>query len=278
MSKISSENTEAFNSALKEVMPAFHVDDAKTTTGELDLIGGYIDEKGNRLYQASMREMSGHEEDVLIDTKSPFHRRMAKILANCLDRISDGNGNHVTEKSHMPKVIDNITSVDKVQMLFWLRRISVPNGDIFTFIMNCPKCGNKFRYSVALDEMDYKPMKDPMIRVYEETLPSGKTARCHVMLGKHERKIADSVRTNKDFFTAQIMARVSELDGNPATIYALKSLTLRDRQYLRDRFDEIEGNVDTSIEVICDRCNTEFDGDIDVSSKDFFFPSGTESS
>lgn len=256
----------------------FYVDDAKTSVGELELIGGYIDPDGRRYYIASLREMTGHEEDILVDAKSPFYRRMTKIMANCMERIGDGDGNWITEKAKMLMVVDNLTAVDRAQIMFWLRRISVPNGNIFTFTMNCPSCGNKFRHSVDLSDLKEVPMKDPSKRVYEVTLPSGKIARCHIMLGKNEAAAAEAVRQTKDVFSAQILARVDEIDGKPATMYSVKDLSFRDRHHLRRTFEEMEGSIDTEFEIVCDRCGTQFDADIDVSSKDFFFPSETESS
>ena len=73
--------------------------------------------------------------------------------------------------------------------------------------------------------------------------------------------------------------RIVSVNGEkpPGGLDWVKRLKSRDRRYLANLFDKTEGGVDTSIQIVCDGCNTEFNQKLDVMGNGgFFFPSELE--
>jgi hypothetical protein len=257
----------------------YRTDDARTSLGELLLVGGFIDIGGNGeqtlLNRVVLREMSGHEEDMLTNSKIDLSRRFQNILAECMERIGDGKGKWITDKSKMHGIVDGLTIGDRSQMLLHLRIISVyPDGETYTFRVNCGNCGNEIRHTVDLSKCKQEHMPNAMMRVYDETLPSLKTVRCRVMLGRHERIVDEAQQVGQNILSAAIMARVLEINGKPATMASIKDLSTKDRSFLRQKFDDIEGGIETTTMIRCGNCGSRFEGEIDISQRDFFFPSG----
>ena len=80
-------------------------------------------------------------------------------------------------------------------------------------------------------------------------------------------------------------ARVESLDGvrldNPArAIGILKALPQADRVYIREVYDKMEADVDTSVEVSCDHpaCSAEFSFPLDLGQGFFSNAAGSGAS
>jgi len=258
----------------------YRTDDAKTSLGEISLVGGYIDidpSTGEQrlLNRAVMREMGGHEEDMLANSKVEISRRLNNILAECLTRIGDAKGKWITDPEKMYGIVDGLTIGDRTQLLLHLRIISVyPDGEKYTFRINCGNCNNEIRHTVDLTKVKVVPMPKPTERVYDDTLPSMKTVRCRVMLGRHEQIVDEAQQLGQNQPSATIIARVLEINGKPASMASVKDLVKKDRDYLRQKFDEVEGGVETTTMIRCGKCGAGFEGEIDIAQRDFFYPSG----
>lgn len=258
----------------------YDTDDAQPSYGALELLGGYLyrQQPGSEpvlLNRVIMREMTGKEEDMLASEKVEVYLRFSHILSACLVKIYNDDGVSVETPSMMPDVVDNLTISDRMQMLLYLRMISIERGHLFTFRTNCPKCGSEFRKTVDLRELEQKPMKNPSARIYDVQLSSEKTARCRVLLGKHEREMNKVSQADSYQFSLQIKVRLQEIDGSPANLQDIQNLSLRERNILRKAFDEYEGGVEMSVPHICTRCNVKSSIEVDIGQPDFFFQSGT---
>ena len=115
-------------------------------------------------------------------------------------------------------------------------------------------------------------MPDPMLRSFDLTLPSGRNVRFHPMVGKDEALLAKA-GDKEGALSLGMLARIDMIDDKPPSLALVQGMSLRDRSALRDAFDEVEGGVDTSLEMVCPKCEHEFDRDLDVSQAGFFFPS-----
>ena len=258
----------------------YETDDAKSSYGALSLIGGYLHkptpaDKPVLLNRVIMREMSGKEEDMLSSEKIEVFLRFSHILSSCLVKIFNDEGVSVESPIMMPDVVDNLTISDRMQMLLYLRMISIDKGHLFTFRANCPKCGSEFRKSVDLRELQQKQMANPSERLYNILLPNGKTANCRILLGKHEREMNKVSESDSFQFSLQIKVRLQEIDGRPANLQDIQNMSLRDRNVLRRAFEEHEGGIDMAVAHRCTSCNVKSKIDVDIGQTDFFFPSGT---
>jgi hypothetical protein len=158
---------------------------------------------------------------------------------------------------------------DRVFLMLAIRRVTL--GDDFPFDHECPKCEKTALHIVDLSKLEVKNMPEPKKRVHEGVTPSGKKVRWHCMSGKEEETLS-KVGTS-DALSASILVRLDLLNDAPAGMAALKAMSMKDREWLRGRFEDTEGGVDTTIKLVCEHCGHEFEDQLDVGQTGFFFPS-----
>jgi hypothetical protein len=93
-----------------------------------------------------------------------------------------------------------------------------------------------------------------------------------------ETKNAKGTDKNKTTFSLGIFMRVDLIDGKPPTLADIQGLGLSDRNLLREEFQEIEGGLDTEVDLQCPDCEHDFAREVDVTQAGFFFPSATRKS
>jgi len=254
----------------------------------MDLPCGYIDEDGILHDKIVVGEMTGYEEDILAG-KGPVVPRLNQIIANCTKRFGD-----LTDKKDINEAVTNMTSVDRMVALIAIRRVSL--GDFYDVKIQCPdrECKAQNRFSLDLSEIDIVRMKDQKARVREDVLDSGRRVKWHVMSAEDESWLSKHGKRKEDMLTLAMLSRIdavdvagedgvlglyvidrSTRDGHRNAIAALKSIGIRDRNFIRRLFEKFEGSVDTEVEFVCPSCGHEWSADLDVGQAGFFFPSGT---
>lgn len=232
---------------------------------QFDLPRGYAGD-GVVHKTVTMREMTGEEEDVLSQRKLSMAKRMQKVLVSCTEKLGE-----ITEKTALDTAIKELAVGDRVRLLLGLRVASL--GGDYSFEILCGQCDNRFNGHVDLDSLDVTTGSSADQNTFEAVLPgSGKKVKFHPMTGADEEKMSTSKLAKESALSASIMARVTEVDGEAVTVQVIKKLSMRDRNYLRRRFEEIEGGVETDIEVSCPKCDTEFKTMVDIGQPGFFFP------
>lgn len=235
----------------------------KSTVGIYELPCGYIDPQGVLHIEVQLREMTGREEDLLASNKIAPQKKINALIAACTERI--GN---VTDKMQIQNIISTLTQGDRVFLLIAIRRTTL--GDDLPMEEECPECKMKGNYIANLGTLDIKRMADPMRRVFDMTLPSGKTIRFRVSNGSDEDRVAKVPDEEK--LSMMLLCRTEVLNGKPPTMMDIKNLGWRDRQALRDAFEDNDGGVDSSLELGCPACGHEFKRDLDLGAQGFFFP------
>jgi hypothetical protein len=91
------------------------------------------------------------------------------------------------------------------------------------------------------------------------------------MTGRDEMKMSQIVQGDSPV-TAAALIRTDMLDGKPPTLSDIQELSFRDLSGLRKMYEEVEGGVDTTIQVDCPECQKEFDYDLSPGEQGFFFP------
>ena len=97
-----------------------------------------------------------------------------------------------------------------------------------------------------------------------------------------ESWLSDKRKKKMNLLTMTLLSRIDEVDGIPlsrddneaAAVDTLKKMRYRDRAEIRKIMNDIEGDVDTKCEFVCDACGREWESIMDVSRPGFFFPSG----
>jgi hypothetical protein len=260
--------TEPARDHVLETIHQAAVDKPKGTQGVFELPCGFLDAEGNLHTEAEVREITGHEEDLLGSKTVPNHKKIGMLVARCLTRIGT-----FTDRGQISTIAEQLTVGDRVFLMFAIRRTSL--GDEYPFRHTCPECKYSGLFNLDLSELEIKKMADPKKRVFDAKMPSGKVVRFRPLIGRDEEKLSKASNSD-DAMTLAILARLEMLDDGPPTLATVKGLGLRDRNFLRDAFEDAEGGVDTTMEMQCPNCGHEFDHDLDVGQAGFFFPSSVQ--
>lgn len=243
----------------------------KATVGVFELPCGYLDPSDNELHsEVELREIKGREEDMLNSKKVPSDRKLSNLLAACVERVGT-----ITNKDKIRMIIDDLTTGDRVFLMFCLRRVSL--GDELPVRQTCPneKCKANNFYIIDTSELSVKPMPEPHKRTYDADLPSGTKVRFRVSTGRDE-VMRSKIRTQSkdDLVSLVMMMRIETIDGEPPTLERIADLSLRDRVFLRKKFESVEGGIDLEVDLSCPKCEYEWKKDLEL-TPDFFFPSET---
>ena len=237
------------------------VEAPKSTQASFELPCGYLDPEGKLHTQVDVREMTGAEEDMFGSRNLNSFQKFSELLARCTVRIGT-----VSDPNTIRTVVRKLPIGDRLFILFAIRRVTL--GNEFAFNEKCPECNRESLFKIDLSELDEKKMPDPMTRIYDRKLPSGRIARFRVSTGEDEDRIS-KFQKSEDALSQGILMRLELLDGLPPTLEAVKAMGWKDRQALRKEWDKVEGGVDTEVEMTCSLCSHEFKRDIQVSSSFF---------
>lgn len=249
-----------------------HIQDISPGTLAVELPAGYIYE-GNVQVDAIVREMRGHEEDILA-SKGSIVVKLNAIIGNCLVQLGV-----IGDRLELIRASSAFTAQDRMAVLLAIRRVSL--GDFYDCTVTCPECKVSQHKTLDLKEIEIIPMPDRMKRVREVTLPSGTDVTWHVINSDDEEWLTTQRKKKQDQLTLGLLARV-DVVGSMAlnrdkeykkAMRVLKDLSMRDRNFLRDRFDKEEGKIDTDVEFSCEDCGHEWQGKMDIGQASFFFPS-----
>lgn len=259
--------TEAGEQGVVGMMQQATLAEAKSPVGVFELPCGYLDAEGVLHRQVEVREITGFEEDMLASKNVSSHQKISNLISSCTVRIGT-----ITDKGKLALITEELLVGDRVFLMFAIRRVSV--GDEYPFRSRCPakECKYSGIFYLSLADLETKPMPDPTKRIFDTTLPTGKQARFRPLKGRDEETLSKAASKN-DALSLAMLLRLEMLKGEPPTLQAVKSLSMRDRTALRVAFDEVEGGVETTLDMKCPVCGLEFEEELDVGQAGFFFPS-----
>jgi hypothetical protein len=235
----------------------------KSTQGLFELPCGYLSPDGQLHSEVVVKEMTGAEEDLLASRQMTPLRKFSELIGRCVTRVGT-----ITDRGQISAIVRHLTVGDRIFLMFAIRRVTI--GNAYDFSKKCPECDKEGSYSVNLAELEVKKMKEPMRRIYDVTLPSGKTARVRVSTGEDEERIS-KLEKETDAISKGLLMRLELFDGKPPELSALKEMSWKDRQALKAEMNKLEGGLDTSVDIACASCGYEFKTDLEVSAG-FFFP------
>lgn len=236
-----------------------------STHGVFDLPCGYLDPQGVLHTEVHVREMTGHEEDMLMSKAVPNHRKIAMLVSSCTLRVGT-----YTDRGMINAIVNKMLVGDRVFLMFAVRRVSL--GDEYPYRDTCPSCQTKGIFRLNLADLEIKKMIDPKKRQYSVTCPSGKVVVFHPLTGEFDEQIAKAGSSGAAISLAMLM-RIETIQDQPPTLSLVQGLSHKDRAFLREAFDEVEGGVDTTLQMQCPQCLHEFEHELEVGQTGFFFPS-----
>lgn len=278
------------------------VTDAKPEAGIFRIVGGYLDPDGNLHDEVELRGMSGDEEDLLADDRSPFMLRMNGIMARVLRRIGS-----ITDQSLFYRIVNSLPSGSRTDLMIYMRLVThwKSTGDVYDMRMRCPdrtQCGQESNHKINLLQLDrYQPASVTSRDHDIELEDAGCKAAWRWMDGDFDHVldvVAEDADYRKDYLTLAIAVRLFELNGENvelgvfdfltrnkkrlklskkarSMIKVLKAMSAHDRGTLRADFLEKEPGVDTDLVFTCPHCGLNFEGMLRVGQSSFFFPQET---
>lgn len=245
------------------------LEEAKPSTGQFDLPCGYLTPEGVLHTEVVVREITGAEEDLIANQQVPMPKRLSELFARCIQRIGT-----ITEYGQLAKISKELLIGDRVFLTFAIRQMTF--GKVMPYVQKCPnpECGKESLYELDLTTLDVKRMVDPKQRVFDRKLSSGKSFRFRLLTGVDEEILTKDQQAHpEDGPSLMLLRRLELFDGKPALMSDLKSLGMRFRQEMRDLMEEVDGGVDTAMEMTCPKCQLEFESNLVTGDEGFFFPS-----
>lgn len=246
------------------------MDTPHSTQGAFNLPCGFLNEETQEVYvDVEVREITGYEEDMLASDKVDARAKLDILLGNCTSRIGP-----IDNQAKIKTMVKMLPSGDRVFLLFAIRRVTL--GDELPVREQCPACKATTLFTIDLGDLDVQEMPDRKKRIYDTELPSGKKARFRISTGQDEEALAKYRKKNRgDALSQMLLMRLELLDDEQPTLESVKMLGMRDRHALRDAMQKVEGGVDTTLELECPSCGNEWEKELDVGARGFFFPSET---
>ena len=259
-------------------------DDAKVPALTFELPRGYLLVEGDevhRLNRATIREMTGEEEDIIAQEEKTFTERMHELVGSCMTSLSDGGSKSITSPKTLAKVTDHLLMSDLLTSIIRVREVTM--GDEIRQKIKCPACttldGKPFIWTGVLSLKDFQGIPvdgDPLENIRTFTTSRGTILTWEMLTGQGE--LDQGKKKNKrERATLALMARVRSIgeESEPKRVKdLLRKLPYVERQEIRKQFDQ-EGGIETEFECVCRNCGHEFKAELDIGGKEFFFPSET---
>jgi hypothetical protein len=157
-------------------------------------------------------------------------------------------------------------------------------GEEYAFKLQCANtsCNERFEWELALSDLPVKPLPEESRAIilagdnrFETTLSDGRKCWFSLQTGANEIAAASALRTSSSRILLTALAhRIQEVEGIPKGMPIskyLEELDMRDILNLLALFDEVDGGIETDIDVECTVCGTEQGVSLPFGA-DFFLP------
>lgn len=232
-----------------------------------ELLQGYLDSDGVIHKEFEVREMNGSDEEAISrkEIKSNGAKILRTLIARCCIRI----GAYVKEDMKESKWIDIIQSLsvgDQDYILMKIRAVSL--GEEIENKYFCPNsdCKEEIIMTASLDELEIVPF-DGLFEIPFE-LPNGFKNKEGKILRKGklrhpnglDREVLDNIaKQNIGRANTLMLSRcITELEGIKVYDDLVRSLSLKDRHYLMDLFNEHKFGLNLELEIECPTCYNTF--------------------
>lgn len=232
-----------------------------------ELIQGYRDADGVVHKEFEVREMNGSDEEAI--AKKEIKSNGAKILRTLIARCCTRIGTYVKEDMKESKWIDIIQSLsvgDQDYIILKIREASL--GEEIEGKYECPDpdCKTPIEMTVNTNELEIVPF-DGLFEIPFE-LPKGFVDKDGKVLKKGklrhpnglDREVLDNIaKQNVGRANTLMLSRcITELEGIKVYDDLVRSLSLKDRQYLMKLFEEHKFGVKLEVEIECPICYNTF--------------------
>jgi hypothetical protein len=210
-----------------------------------------------------IRGLKGKEGKLLSDrTAARAGATFEKILEGCWLRTDDPGVYDLPADGAVDW--SKVLVADRFYVLLQIRALTF--GDEYAFTVQCanPGCRERFEWTLNLHDLPVVPLAETSKATFrfgnrfETTLPrDGRRAWFRLMTGADETRAAAALKANRDgALLAALSLRLVEIENVPDQERRkfLDDMEMADATALLDQFDQVDGGVETDIEVECPAC------------------------
>lgn len=221
--------------------------------------------------KVEIREITGTEEDYLAEKQTSVSHKMTKVLASCIKSlVSTENGSEpIIEPTKIRKQVESMAVGDRLLLFIRLRVISLGENFIMEFTSSK---GNKFNGAIDLNQLEIKRLPDKKVRTATFKTPMNNEAVIRLLTGKDEEFLG-KLEGSATRATSSMLLRVATFNGKVPTLLDFQKLSLRERNFIRDKMAEFDAGVDTTVGAIDPDTGKEIEAELGIEQKNFFFPS-----
>lgn len=242
--------------------------DLVINSGEtFDLLQGYRDKDGTIHSDFELRELNGSDEEAISknEIKSNGAKTLRVLLERCCIRIGSIYKSEV-KPNKWTEIIQSLSVGDQDIMLLRLREISL--GEEIESKYECPDpdCKEHIITTISTDELEIVPFDGEW--EFEFELPKGFKDKDGNILKKGrlrhpnglDREILDGViRKNQGLANTLMLSRcIVDLEGLKVYDELVRSLSIKDRNYLLSVMKEHKFGANLEVDVECPTCYQTF--------------------
>lgn len=244
-------------------------------TETYDLLKGYKDKDGIVHTEFEIREMTGADEEAISkpDIKNNGGKLMRTIIERCCVRIGTYHQNEV-KSNKWREMIQELSVGDQDLILLKIREMSL--GEEIESRYKCPNpsCKEDIITTIEIEELEMIPFDG--LHEIEFELPRGFKDREGRILRKGklrhpnglDREVLDGVlRKNVGQASTLMLTRcIVELEGTKVYDELIRSLSIKDRNYLMKLIEKHSFGVDLNIDVECPTCYHSFKASLNATN------------
>lgn len=215
----------AFKEASREEVPDIEL----TDDTHVELPSGYLTQDGVLVQEATVRELTGADEEALAKAASPS-RFINVLLERGVVKIGDEAANS--------GLLRNLLVGDRDALVIGIRRATFGN-DVELVAVPCANCSEIVDLTIELSDIPVRKLDDPTVRIYEVPLRKG-VAKLRFPSGKIQEGLLEKEKLSLPERNSYLLAQcVVSLPGvSIVDERAIKSLGMADRKLLLDYIEK----------------------------------------
>jgi hypothetical protein len=256
---------------------------------------GNITKPGEWTKDIEITESKGKDEDLLVsrarkgDGKGTLlttvPARISKILSRVTVRVGKMKRPDGKTRDNAPDFFkntwDKAFSSDRLFSMIRMREHTL--GEDYDFSEVCPECKKdipNIHFDLTTLKVSEKSLESSSCESHPVTLPRSKDkVDFRFFTGSDEEAVNTIMSKGEDGYTSKLFAlRIVAVNDDDTLnkVQYVEDMSGFDRRYLASKFDEMEGGIESKLEIVCDNpnCGHEFNRKLQIMGKtSFFFPS-----
>lgn len=210
-----------------------------------------------------IRGLKGKEGKLLADRNAArAGSTFEKLLSGCWLQTIDPGVYGIPDGAALEWA--KVLVADRFYALLQIRSLTF--GDEYAFSIQCKSagCRERFEWELSLKDLPVRPLSEAAKEAFkggnrfETTLPrDGRRVWFRLMTGADEARAAAVLKNGRDGMLLTALAlRIVEIDGvaDKDKRGFLDEMEMADAAALLDKFEEVDGGVETTLEVECPAC------------------------